>query len=195
MIVFSASKDDEYKIIATVFKADTLGPFTLRIREETGRPLGPRGLDLSGRLTDSDANDPLMNSPAQSFNLILKKGTTYAIDMKSEEFDPYLRLENMAGLNLKNEDVGGNGHSTLVVVPTKDGIYRLIGTTYDFKTGPFTLTVREGPPPLEVDAKGLNVAGVLNVNDPPNIVNGKVTKAPCKIPMWPESRPEDTRST
>jgi tetratricopeptide (TPR) repeat protein len=179
LIVFAPTRDDEYKILASVFKAAPLGPFKLRIREESGRALGPRGLDLSGRLSDGDPNDPLMNAPAQSCNLILKKGTTYAIDMKSKDFDPYLRLENMAGLNLKTEDVGGNGHSTLVFAPPQDGIYRLIGTSFDFKTGPFTLAVREGPPAFEVGPQGFQQVGALANTDPPTVILGKAAR--CKI--------------
>jgi tetratricopeptide (TPR) repeat protein len=180
LIVFSPSRDDEYKIIATVFRPDLLGPFTLRIREETGRPVGP-GLNLGAVLLDTDANDPVMNSPAHSYQLIFKKGKSYVIDMKSKDFDPYLRLENMAGLNVKNEDVGGNGHSTLVFAPAQDGIYRLVATTYDFKTGKFEVHVREGPSQYEVGPAGLNINGVLNLNDPLDIVNGKPNKARCKV--------------
>jgi len=58
---------------------------------------------------ESDANDPVMNSPAQSFNFLLKKGKSYVFTMTSREFDPYLRLENMAALNLKNEDFADPG--------------------------------------------------------------------------------------
>lgn len=183
LIVLTAPKDDEYQIIATVFKGGPMGPFTLRIREETGRQLGPRGWNMTGALSPGDPRDRFMQSAAQSFNLLLKKGKTYVADMKSKEFDPFLRLENMAGVHLKNEDVGGGGHSTLVFAPLQDGIYRLVATTYDFKTGPFDLKVAEGPPRMlyEVGPAGLKLAGILANTDGFDVVNGQPSKARRKI--------------
>jgi S1-C subfamily serine protease len=183
LIVFSPTKDDVYQVVATVFKGGPVGPFTLSIREETGLTLGPKGWEMKGTLTNKDYPDHQMLSPAQTFNLILKKNKTYVVDMKSKEFDPYMRLENMSGLTLKNEDVGGNGHSTLFFNPKEDGIYRVVGTTYDFKTGSFELQVRENLPPKQYDVgpDGLKLAGVLQTSDPADFVNGQLTKFRSKM--------------
>src|SRR5204863_325196 len=151
LIVYSPRKDDDYHISATVFKGDPLGPFTLRIREETGLEVGPKGFRKAGVLSVTDPPDPFMNSPAQTFNFILKKGRPWIIAMKSKDFDPYLRLENMAGINVKFEDVGGDGQSSLTFTPSADGIYRAIATSYDYKIGAFDLKVTEGVPPKQYD--------------------------------------------
>ncbi len=178
LLVFSPPKDGDYEIVASALKG--MGPFTLRIREDTGTQLGPKGLDLAGALTASDISD---TTPQQSFNLILKKGKSYAIDAKSKEFDPFLRLENMGKVILKNEDLGGGGHSTLYFSPFHDGIYRVTATAFDARVGRFEMTVRETPglKQHEVGKDGLKLAGKLDVLDPLDIVNGKVSKGRCKV--------------
>jgi S1-C subfamily serine protease len=183
LIVFSPTRTDDYDIVATVFKGAPVGPFTLRIREETGLPLGPKGLFKTSILSETDPLDPVMQSAAHFFNLIMKRGKTYLVTMKSKEFDPYVRLENMAGVNVKGEDSGGGGQSTLVFTPEQDGIYKLFATTFDFKTGPFELRVVEGPARrvFAVGPKGLSLNGSLTNNDPFDIVNGKLTKKRCKV--------------
>ncbi len=180
LLVLAPPKDADYQIVATATRGS--GPFTLRLREDSGRELERGGWSTSARLQASDPLDPLMRSPARSFNLILKKGKHYTIDMKSDGFDPYLRVENMANENIKSEDIGGNGRSTLFLSPFRDGIYRLIATSYDFKDGPFDLQVRETPGPKRFDAdpKGVKLTETLTAFDPLDIVNGQPTQFRCK---------------
>jgi S1-C subfamily serine protease len=144
MIVCSPAKDDDYQISATAFAKEKLGPFLLRIREETGLTVGPQGISKAGVLRAADSRDPFMHTPAHTFNLILGKGRPCTVQMDSKDFDPYLRLENMAGVNLRNEDIGGNGRSTLQFIPLQDGIYRVVATCLDFKTGSFDLKLTQG---------------------------------------------------
>jgi hypothetical protein len=181
LIVFSPRRDDEYHIVATA--SEGAGPFWLIIREESGREVGPGGLTVPGVLRSSDPIDPVMLSQHQSFNLILKKGKHYTVDIKSDDFDPCLRLDNMAGQTVKNEDMGGIGHSTLVFSPSQDGIYRLVATAFDFKVGRFDLTVRAtaGPKPYKVGPDGFKVASLLTANDLIDSVNGKAGKKRCKV--------------
>ena len=183
LIVYSPRKDDDYDISATVFKGDKLGPFTLRIREETGLEVGPKGLNKAGALSAIDPLDPFTTSPAQTFNLILKKGRPCMIDMKSKDFDPYLRLENMAGVNLKFEDIGGEGHSTLLFTPFVDGVYRVVASSYDYKTGAFDLKVTEGKAPEQyvIGPGGLKLAASLTKTDPLDVEFGRATQFRCKI--------------
>jgi S1-C subfamily serine protease len=183
LIVYSPRKDDDYHISATVFKGDLLGPFTLRIREEAGLELGPKGFNKAGVLSATDPLDPFTTSPAQTFNLILKKGRLCTIDMKSKDFDPYLRLENMAGVNLKFEDIGGEGHSTLLFTPFVDGVYRAVASSYDYKTGAFDLKITEGKPPEQyaIGPGGLKLTASLTKTDPLDIEFGRATQFRCKI--------------
>ena len=183
LIVYSPKKDDDYEITATVFKGDTLGPFTLRIREETGLLLGRNGYSKAGVLAVTDPLDPFLNAPAQTFNVILKKGTPCIIDMKSKDFDPFLRFENMAGVNLKFEDVGGEGHSTLIFTPLADGIYRVVASSFDYKLGAFELKLSEGVPAKQYDIgpDGLKIAANLSKTDPIDIEAGQLTPFRCKV--------------
>ena len=183
LIVYSPPKDDEYRIAATVFAGAKLGPFILRIREETGLVLGPGGFTKSGALRATDPLDPFVGSPAQTFNFILKKGRPCIIEMKSKDFDPFVRLENMAGVNLKNEDVGGDGRSGLQFTPLQDGIYRAVATSYDNKTGSFDLKVTEGAAPIQYDIgpQGLKLSSTLTKTDPLDMEFGKPTPFRCKV--------------
>jgi S1-C subfamily serine protease len=183
LIVYSPPKDDEYQLCATVFKGDLLGPFTLRIREETGLELGPKGFTKSGSLSAMDPLDPLRSTPAQTFNLVLKKGKPCIVELKSKDFDPYVRLENMAGLSVKLEDVGGEGKSSLTYTPLADGVFRAVVTAYNYKPGAFELKVGEGAPPKEYEVKpaGLDIAASLTQTDPLDIELGKFTQFRCKI--------------
>ncbi|MCS7046007.1 MAG: serine protease [Gemmataceae bacterium] len=183
LVVVSPPKDDDYQITATVYQNASVGPFTLRIREETAQPIDSKGWKFTGNLSPHDPRDPVMQSAAQTFNLLLKKDKAYVIDMKSRDFDPYLRLENMALVPLKNEDLGGNGHSTLYFTPKQDGIYRLVATTYDYKTGAYEITVAEGLPRkiYEIGPLGLQLGGVLVPTDPIDVVQGKPTKSRAKV--------------
>lgn len=179
LLIFSPPKDGDYQIVTTATKG--MGPFTLRIREDSGQALGPKGLTLSGALASDDFADGA-GTPQQAFNLHFRKGKSYVIDVKSREFDPFLRLENMAKVVLKNEDIGGGGHSTLFFSPFQDGIYRLTTTAYDSKLGRFDLTVRETAGPKQHDiGQGLKLPGNLNAFDPLDIVNGKQSALRCKI--------------
>ncbi len=181
LLVFSPDHDDDYEIVTTATRG--MGPFTLRVREETGRELGPKGVVLPGTLLDSDPLDATMRAPHQTFNFFFKKGKHYAIDYKSKEFDPYMRLESMANGHLKYEDVGGGGHSTLYYSAFRDGIYRLVATSYDQKAGRFDLTVREipGPKTLDVGKEGQKLAGALDNLDPVDVVNGRAGTMRCKV--------------
>ncbi len=121
--------------------------------------------------------------PHQQFNFFLNKHKTYTFNLKSKDFDPYMRLENMAGVHLKNEDVGGGGHSTMYFSPFQDGIYRLVATAYDSGGGAFDLSVSESPGPkqYEVGPDGLKLADMLNTFDPADIINGKFSNFRCKV--------------
>jgi tetratricopeptide (TPR) repeat protein/tRNA A-37 threonylcarbamoyl transferase component Bud32 len=71
---------------------------------------------------------------------------TYVIDLESNIFDTFLRLEDAQGLELdKNDDVSpGNLNSRLIFTAQKTGPYRLVATAFDPSgTGPYTLTIRE----------------------------------------------------
>jgi serine/threonine protein kinase/tetratricopeptide (TPR) repeat protein len=73
-------------------------------------------------------------------------GRTYVIDLESDAFDAFLRLEDPAGkLLAENDDISpDNQNSRLVFTPKADGSYRIVATSFQqVGTGPYTLRIRE----------------------------------------------------
>jgi hypothetical protein len=73
-------------------------------------------------------------------------GRTYAIDLESDAFDAFLRLEDAAGTLLaENDDISSdNLNSRLVFTAPKDEVYRIVATSFQQAgTGPYTLRIRE----------------------------------------------------
>jgi hypothetical protein len=184
LLAFAPPKDGEYQIVEIVATTSKgMGPFTLRIRVETGQPVEPEGLKRSGTLRLSDPVHPLLGRPHQSVNLHLRKGKSYRVDVQSAKFEPFLLLEDMGDVHLKNEDIGGFGQSTLFFQPFRDGIYRIAVAPYDRKVGKFQLAVREMPEPKphEVAPQGLKLASRLIVRDPLDMVNYRASQKRCKV--------------
>lgn len=110
-----------------------------------GDPKQNDALKVEGQLTTEDPKDTV--PPGHHFKLHVFKmaaGKTYSIDMESKEFDTYLRLESPDGKRLAENDDRGDGtlHSRIVHKAAKEGDYRIIATTFDGKTGRYTLSVQ-----------------------------------------------------
>jgi thiol-disulfide isomerase/thioredoxin len=103
-----------------------------------------KGFKVEDKLTKDDPRDKVLKASAQKVhNYKMSAGTIYAIDMKSKDFDTFLRLEDAAGKKLDEDDDGGEGsNSRLFFEAPKDGMYRIVCTSFDGKNGAFTLTVR-----------------------------------------------------
>ncbi|MFO0965647.1 MAG: caspase family protein [Gemmataceae bacterium] len=148
---FTAPHDGVYRLIATSFRNAT-GRFHLTVKGPGTAPSGG-GTALAlkggaGRVADSlAATDKLdrvrKGSRAKVYLLQLEAGATYTINLKSGDFDAYLRLEDATGRELAHDDDGGGGHDArLVFAPTATATYRLIVTSFnDAETGAFTLTI------------------------------------------------------
>ena len=95
-------------------------------------------LKLAGKL---DAE-----TPALIFQVRLKAGVTYVIDMVSPDqkaLDPYLFLRDEKGNTLAEDDDSGGGLNARISFRiTADGIYRIRATSFNNGRGDFTLTVR-----------------------------------------------------
>jgi WD40 repeat protein/tetratricopeptide (TPR) repeat protein len=81
------------------------------------------------------------------YSIRLLAGKTYQIDMKhlGNKLDPYLRLEDETGKELAyDDDSGGFPDAQIVFECTRDGIYRIIATSYGANdTGKYSLTVQQ----------------------------------------------------
>jgi peroxiredoxin len=107
---------------------------------------GPKAKDvrIEGKLSPDDPRDPRRNAPHKVHLVPLKAGTTYTIDMVSRELDSYLRLEDPRGKQLaEDDDSGGNLNAQIVFDCEKDGVYRIIATSFNPNgAGRYVLTVK-----------------------------------------------------
>lgn len=181
LLLFSPPKDGDYQVVASAPRGT--GSFTLRIREDRGQTIGAKGVTVAGELKPEPSFDPALTTPHHAIKVLLEKGKSYVIKATSKQFEPYLRLDNMSRLFLKNEDIGGSGESTLFFSPFQDGIYRLVITAFDSKVGPFEVSVREAPGPTEqeIGADGLKVSGSLKITDPIDVVNRQDNGRRCQV--------------
>jgi hypothetical protein len=127
-------------------------------------------LDVKGRLTPKDALDKAhQDSYHKVHTLKLTPGRAYRIDLKSDDFDAYLRLEDSQGKALaEDDDSGGGTDARIVFTPTKEDTYRLVVTTFaKGDTGAYSLTVR----PVKI---ALSVNGKLTAQDNIDKVQKKI---------------------
>lgn len=119
---------------------------------DTERPVNPPAtgvvdlLKVTKKLTDTDSLDKLRQKSFHRVHTVkLKAGVEYTIDLTSNEFDPFLRLEDSKGKQLaEDDDSGGDLNARLIFRAPADGEYRIIVTSFDEgETGEYTLRVRE----------------------------------------------------
>jgi serine/threonine protein kinase len=121
-------------------KAPTAGPAVI----PGPNPPAANQVVKAGKLTAESPFDAVRKgSRANAFPVFLKAGKSYAIDMTSEAFDSFLRIEDSNGAQLASDDnSGGNGNARIVFTPRVSSIHYLIGTSTDSgKLGDFTITV------------------------------------------------------
>jgi hypothetical protein len=135
-ITFSADKDGEYRIICTTFDDGFTGSYTLTVAgykggvKKGGDPV--LILNLNGVLTAKEPfDDKRANSHCKVHLFKMQPGKTYQIDMISNQFDAYLRLEDSKGTQLdEDDDSGGMLNARIIFTPTKADEYRIIATTF-----------------------------------------------------------------
>jgi serine protease Do len=110
-------------------------------------------------LSDKNRLSPLNGSAkfrpgchSRAYTIKLNKGEEVSIELESQEFDSYLRLEDNEGKKLAEDDDGGGGLDARIVYrAVRDDTYRIIVTTFDpGETGSYELTVRRtSTPPVK----------------------------------------------
>ncbi|MFO0969370.1 MAG: tetratricopeptide repeat protein [Gemmataceae bacterium] len=164
-LLFLAPKDGDYKLIATAYKGT--GRYLLRVAEseETIHVVGKDGLKIEGKLNKTDPPLAILKGvPHRAFLVRLEAGQSYVFDLKSEEFDPFLIVQDLTGKVLGADDDGGEGlNSRLEWKAPAAGVYRAVVTTADGKGGRFALLARAGTAPAEAmllrEARDLYVQG------------------------------------
>src|SRR5205085_11551126 len=105
---------------------------------------------------DDNGDTVSTGSKCKIYTLPMKKDSSWEINLKSNDFDAFLRVEDSTGKELAfDDDSGGNLNAKLVFKAPKDDTYQIIATTYDANTtGKFTLTAEsvkgKQPAPEEV---------------------------------------------
>jgi hypothetical protein len=126
---------------------------------------------ITGELKSDDPKDlKLKASPAKVHKVKLNKGVTYVIDLKSKDFDAFLRLEDPTGNPVaEDDDSGGMLNARLFFIPPETADYAVIATCYKPKTGKYTLSVQRSKlqaAALDVDKDGTTVQGKLTITGP-----------------------------
>ena len=119
---------------------------------------GEAPLNKSEELKADDEKDAkLTKSPRKVYKVKLAEGKTYQIDLKSKDFDAFLRVEDATGREVAfNDDARGGGtyDSRVIYKAAKSGEYSIIATSLDSKPGKFQLTL------VVTDAASINSAFV-----------------------------------
>lgn len=101
---------------------------------------------IQGSLQNTDAIDLVRKRPAKVHFIELKAGNRYVIDLTSNTFDTYLRLENGNRTQLASDDDSGIGLNSRIIFDCQaDGLYRIIATSYGGGQGGYTLQVANQP--------------------------------------------------
>lgn len=83
------------------------------------------------------------NKRCKEYVIDLEAGRTYTIDLESRDFDAYLRLEQLNGIAIMEDDDSGGGlNSRIQFTPVQTTSYVVVATSLGGGFGSFTLTVR-----------------------------------------------------
>jgi peroxiredoxin len=106
---------------------------------------GEKDFNFKGKLTKDDPRDAQRGGPSHLHVVKLKAGSSYTIDLMSGDFDSYLRLLDPKGMQLAEDDDGGEGlNSRIIFNCTTDGEYRIVATTFGADgMGAYILTVKQ----------------------------------------------------
>jgi Bacterial pre-peptidase C-terminal domain len=197
-IDFRPPADGRYRIQATTY-AGGVGKYTITVKElalvaksvprppklggpvpaavKATFPADKKPLVHDGKLKLDDPRDPVMGQSAQVFEIELEANQLYRFDLRSKQFDAYLRLIDAKENELaRDDDSGGDLNARIVFRPTTRGLYRIIATSFNGTVGVYSLTITPevGPKPEKFVAgkvrkieKGLSVIdGEIAASDP-----------------------------
>jgi hypothetical protein len=114
--------------------------------EPPKKPEPANDVTVNGELINADVKDKVRTqSYCKTYVYKMVKGTEYQLDMKSKDFDSFLRLENPEGVQVAfDDDSGGFPDARIIYSAPKTGDYTIICTTFGGgSTGKFNLIVKE----------------------------------------------------
>jgi thiol-disulfide isomerase/thioredoxin len=154
-----------------------LVPLAADVARAGGKKIPDKEIRYQGQLTNDDPKDRKRNSAHKVYKVRMQKGSAYQIDMKSRQFDSYLRLEDSKGRELaEDDDSGGMLDAQIIFNCTRDDEYKVIATAFNENgVGMFTLTIKKrGAAPKStsahttlIDKAAPDFQGDFAVNGPP----------------------------
>jgi CHAT domain-containing protein/tetratricopeptide (TPR) repeat protein len=121
-------------------------PVPLPDQPKRATPPPEKSLVIRGELKASDPLDRLRKqSYCRVHEVDLKAGRTYLVELRSPDFDTFLRVEDTQGRVLaENDDIGKTDlNSRLAIVPERRGTYRLVVTSFEGgQVGEYTVQVQ-----------------------------------------------------
>ncbi|MEM9019626.1 MAG: caspase family protein [Planctomycetota bacterium] len=104
------------------------------------------GRDMPGELMFGDATMDY-GELTDRYRFEAVAGQQVTIDLKSQEFDTFLKLIAPSGKEFINDDFDGTAHSQISFIAEETGVYRLYAACYDADvTGNYTLSLDIGIP-------------------------------------------------
>ncbi|MBI1830399.1 MAG: redoxin domain-containing protein [Planctomycetes bacterium] len=176
-------------LLAIVFGVATSSAAVPKAGADEKKKEAPPILKMSGELKENDPKDEKQaDSPSQKHKVKLEAKKVYQIDLKSKDFDSYLRLLDPKGKEVAFDDDGGGFPDARIVYKTKvAGEYTIVVTCFPDKTGKFmragkfNLTVVEDTnPPTNSPFKGAPV-GELKLKDGKTSKSGEITAKDAAI--------------
>ncbi len=153
--VLKAPEDGLYRLLITS-PGGSSGQYVASLRPAKLTPttvgevltVGTEGLMVEAVLTKDDPLDKARKKYCRTYDVKMDAGKTYIIDMISQQFDTYLRLEDAAGKELaKDDDSGGGNNARIRFKAPNDGAYRVVATSFGLETGLFVLKIRQDGEP------------------------------------------------
>jgi hypothetical protein len=168
-------RNARWPLAAMFTAAAALGLFSTM----TAAQPGEKKLELIRETGEFTANTPRdkvkKDCPAKLYALKCLEGRTYTIELRSDDFDAFLRLEDPSGKQVAEDDDSGGGKTghdaKIVFTAPKSGTYTICATSFNSDAkGKYTLNV-------DHDGKGKDAAITYLLD-----LKGKLTKEDKKDP-------------
>jgi hypothetical protein len=123
-------------------------------------------LEINGQLADTDPNDPAIKMPSKIHTLKLPKGRTVQIDLKSNDFDAFLRILDVNDKELARDDDSGGGLNARILFPIpKSDVYKIVVTTFNGRVGNYQLLVKPIGELKTIKAKAPEIGKSTSIED------------------------------
>ena len=73
----------------------------------------------------------------------MRRDHLYVLELESDQFDPYVRIENLNGAILQSSGFQGFRACQFDFRPPEDGVYIVQASSFRPALGSFTLTIRD----------------------------------------------------